>query len=116
MLRMIATALGVIMFAVPALADSDMPQHPHEYACYWVHGRYVIANGSGVRRIWIIGTHRVVHMYDEDMTALPPPLDRQTWNSPDLYGDFRICPLARDIPGHSRPVRIRGVRRLVVGG
>ena len=122
MLRMILTALGVIMFAGPAMADSDMRQHPHEYPCKWVHGRYGNYQGSGTRRIWIIGTHHIVHMWDEDETPLPA--DLVSWNNAEidrfyqqsdrfLYGDFRICPLERDVAGHSRHVRIRGARHLI---
>ena len=125
MLRMILATLGAMMIAVPALADSDMPQHPREYPCTWVHGRYIFANGSGIRRIWIIGTHRIVHMWDEDDTPMPAALTRYDHSIVDrllqnddafLFGNFLICPLERDRPGFSRHMRIRGARHLIWNG
>ena len=52
-------------------ASAHRPAAPHEYPCFWVHGRYGVYLGSGIRRIWIIGTHRIVHMWDDDPTPAP---------------------------------------------
>ena len=79
--------------------------------CRWVHGRYAIYNGSSLRRIWIIGTRRIVALRDED-AAVPPEIERYqhgfaSYGSFEdaLFGDFFVCALEG-----SRPVRMQHVR------
>jgi hypothetical protein len=89
--------------------------------CGWVHGRFAVYNGSSVRRIWIIGTHRTVAMLDDD-DAIPPEIGRYERSGPyfgledSLVGDFRIC--ARDTrrPGRMQHVYLRGTRNLTFRG
>ena len=86
--------------------------------CGWVHGRFAIYNGSGVQRIWIIGTRRVVALFDDD-NALPPAIERYERNGPSreaLFGDFRICAQETRRPGHMQHVRVTATRNLRLGG
>ena len=86
--------------------------------CGWVHGRFAIYNGSGVQRIWIIGTHRVVALFDDDK-ALPPAIERYERSGPSqeaLFGDFRICARETRRPGHMQHVRVTATRNLRLGG
>jgi len=106
--------LGVIA-AIAALQTP--PAHMGD--CKWVHGRYVVANGSGIRRIWIIGTHRVVHQYDDD--NIRPKAIRHyekinAWSGEGLYGDFYICAVEKSRPGHMQHVHICGTRHLIYRG
>jgi hypothetical protein len=111
--------LGLMLIGVCEAAYAQMPKTVREQPCYWVHGRYGAYIGSGLRRIWIIGTTRIVHMWDEDKTPMPPAVDRYHTIKPPrdfLYGDFKICPLESDRPGVSRHIRIRGARNLIYQG
>jgi len=42
--------------------------------CAWVQGRFAVYNGSSVRRIWIVGTRRIVAIPDDDPAPLPATL------------------------------------------
>ena len=40
--------------------------------------------------------------------------DGDGWFTRDIFADFTVEPLARDKKGHMRPVRIIGVKRVVI--
>jgi hypothetical protein len=84
--------------------------------CFEHHGRLSSQNGIALK-IWLIGTTRVVRV-DNDVDDIPPLVGKYLeMASPDhsyIYGDFDICPLAPDQPGHVRPVCVTDARRLVV--
>ena len=54
----------MFLIAAALLATSDPPKQTGQ--CRWVSGRFNLWNGSSVRRIWIIGTRRVVAVRDQD--------------------------------------------------
>ena len=85
--------------------------------CGWVHGRYGIANGSGVRRIWVIGTGHVLNLRDDDNTA-PDLLDpvKAAWRPfyNVIYGEFLVCAIERHIDGEMQQVRVRNVRNYII--
>lgn len=85
--------------------------------CGWVHGRYAIYNGSGVRRIWVIGSHRIVALADDDQD-IPPVIAhyRQDPSGGVLYGDFYICAREASRPGHMQHVRLVRTDHLVLRG
>jgi hypothetical protein len=87
--------------------------HPVE-PCFMHRGRLSSQNGIALT-IWLVGTTRIVNV---DETEIPSFLDRYLeLTSPDhsyIYGDFNVCPLAPDKPGHMRPVCVMGAERLVV--
>lgn len=89
--------------------------------CRWVHGRFNLWNGSSVRRIWIVGTHRIVALRDEDRDlpkAIFTYLDKQAYlkKTDGLYGDFKICALEPNLQGHMQHVRLKATRDLVFRG
>jgi hypothetical protein len=89
--------------------------------CHWVHGRSVVANGSMVQRIWIIGTNRVVAMRDDEQSVPTAILAYEEAAFSDrtrdfLFGDFRICALEDSRAGWMRLVRVMDVRNPIVGG
>ena len=67
--------------------------------------------------IWLIGTSRIVAL-DNGVEELPPLISKYLeMTSPNhsyVYGDFDICPLERDTPGHMRRVCVIGAQKLVV--
>ena len=85
-------------------------------SCFKHHGRLSSQNGIALT-IWLIGTTRRVGL-DNDFDDLPSIVRKYLeMTSPDhsyIYGDFDICPLERDTPGHLRQVCVVGAEKLVV--
>ncbi len=108
---MIAFLAAALTLAAPL---NKPPAHAGD--CAWVHGRFVVANGSSIQRIWVVGTHRIINLYDDD-TNLPPAVARyerdQGLEGDGLYGDFHVCALERSRPGWMQHVRMTGARRLI---
>jgi hypothetical protein len=70
--------------------------------CFEHHGRLAVSNGSGLT-IWMIGTTRRVRVENELATpSLKKYLSMTSDDESFIYGDFKVCPLERDKPGHMR--------------
>ena len=84
--------------------------------CFKHHGRLTSKNGIALT-IWLIGTSRIVAV-DNDLDEFPALMRKYLEiTSPShsyIYGDYEICPLQPDKPGHMRPVRVIGAEKLVV--
>ena len=84
--------------------------------CFKHHGRLSSQNGIALR-VWLIGTTRLVAL-DNDVDDLPAIVRRYLEiTSPDhsyIFGDFDICPVEPDRPGHVRRVCVGGGEKLVV--
>jgi len=97
--------------AQPALAKAG--------DCGWVHGRYAIANGSRVHRIWMIGTNHELNLdVADEAPGEPRPLKHilatpgyEPW-SDRLFGDFYVCARERRIRGHMQTVHLIRARNL----
>jgi hypothetical protein len=85
--------------------------------CLIKHGRFSTQNGIA-RTIWLIGTTRRVSVTNDLADFLPAQVLRYTeLTSPDhsyIFGDFTICPIERDQPGHMRSVCVTAASNLVV--
>ena len=110
----VALCLSISSREVSA-ATSQSRTQPVE-PCFKHHGRMQSRNGVALA-IWLIGTTRIVAV-DNDYTELPPLVQKYleitSPNHSYIYGDFDICPLEVDIPGHMRRVRVAGGEKLVV--
>ena len=84
--------------------------------CFTHHGRLSSQNGIALK-VWLIGTTRVVGL-ENDVDDLPATvrkyLDLSSPAHSYIYGDFSICPLEPDVPGHLRHVCVTGAHKLVV--
>ena len=88
--------------------------------CGWVYGRYGVYNGSGLSRIWIVGTNHIVNQ--RDGLPLPAELSLASGSYPGLggnvrdrvFGEFFICAEARYKGGHMQHVVIKRTRQLVL--
>ena len=112
-----AAALAIVLTSVmgqPARPASTWtcPVPPIE-SCFTHHGRLSSQNGIP-QRLWLIGTKRVVRVDNELPPLLQPYLEMTSPRHSYIYGDFVICPVERDVPGHMRRVCVTGARRLVV--
>jgi hypothetical protein len=89
---------------------------PPVEACFTQRGRLSSQNGVA-RMMWLIGTIRIVRV-ENDEDEIPGIVEKYlVMTSPNhsyIYGEFEICPLAPDEPGHMRPACISGGRKLVV--
>ncbi|MEO6340767.1 MAG: hypothetical protein ABIO39_12050 [Caulobacteraceae bacterium] len=112
-------ALGALSIAL-LTADGAAAKAP---SCYPVHGRLFAANGTPSLRIWPVGTRRILGVHDD---AAPDalPLELRGEGAPSMaasdgagdrvvYGDFTVCPLARDRRGHMRMVTVKAVKHPV---
>ncbi len=96
-----------------AAASQNQASH---YPCFKHHGRLVsYSSGSPSLRIWLIGTKRVVGLEDFTIpSVIEPYLDATSPDYSFIYGDFELCPVEPDKPGHMRRVRMVGAQNLVV--
>jgi hypothetical protein len=83
---------------------------------FTIHGRLRNYMGYAQMRIWIVGSTRILGVEgdtpgSEKVEALFPEDGRFDYT---VYGDFTVEPLAADIKGHKRPVRILKVKNVVV--
>jgi hypothetical protein len=111
--------------AASAVADGSKTQPPPRTGdCRWVHSRFVVANGSSIQRIWIVGSKRIVALPD-DYPHVPKVLadyeKEYGWHEEPgvdtaLYADFRVCALEDSKPGHMQHVRVDSLRNGWVAG
>lgn len=114
--------MALVMAAGLLGAATEHPPEPKSWRClvppvepcFTHRGRLSGQNGIAYM-IWLVGTKRIMSVYD---TQIPPVLSKYlSMTSPDhgdVYGDFEICPLERDRPGHMRSACVAGATRLVV--
>ena len=83
---------------------------------FTVHGRLRNYMGFAQMRIWIIGSTRMLGVNEDTAEAkkIAELFPNGGWFDYSVYGDFTVEPLAPDIKGHKRPVRIIKIRNIVV--
>ena len=109
--------ISFLLLAVCAsLARGDVFTGEKLNVPFTVHGRLGNYMGYAQMRIWVVGSTRMLGVEEktdasEKIAALFPDSGYfDHW----VYGDFSVEPLAPDIKGHKRPIRILGVRNIVV--
>ncbi|TMJ18816.1 MAG: hypothetical protein E6G92_03015 [Alphaproteobacteria bacterium] len=92
-------------------------------SCRTVHGRFFFANGTPSKRIWVVGTRRILGVSErpaaggEGVEGLPANLQAALPDQPfrtEVYGDFEVCPFTRERPGWMQIVCIARAARLHV--
>jgi hypothetical protein len=82
--------------------------------CVRRHGRLSSQNGI-TRKIWIVGTTRMLAVSN---ASVPPVIEKYLEMTSDnhsyIFGDFEICFLEPDVPGHIRSACVTGAEKLVV--
>ena len=106
------------MLVVLALLSNLLSgQGANSFPCFKQHGRFSTQNGTP-QAIWLIGTTRRVRVDGELPKALADLEDPYMMLTGDshsyIFGDFTICPLEKDIPGHQRLVKVTAAEKLVV--
>lgn len=118
-------AIPLIGALIASLCTIPMPVAAHNRGwfprevgeCGWVHGRLAVYNGSGVIRIWVIGTSHMLNLRDDD-TSGPEIIYPVTggWRPFEdaIYGDFYACAIERHVDGEMQQVRVTRVRNYVI--
>lgn len=82
--------------------------------CYEIRGRLSNWNGAPTVRIWIIGTHRLLGIHDEDKDLPANVRALLKGNFGDqVYGNFEVCPLTSYQRGAMQMVTVRSASHLV---
>jgi hypothetical protein len=82
--------------------------------CVKRHARLSSQNGIPFR-LWLIGTSRVMRIDDTEMPdTVQRYLNMTSEDHSYIYGDFEVCPLEADQPGHIRSACVRSADRLVI--
>jgi hypothetical protein len=110
---------AVIILAISLVAAS--PALASESGCRVVHGRMSLTNGTPSIRIWVIGTHRLLGVVQQDQSFgdLPAGI-RSLWAargegamwSSHIFGDFRVCPMSKGEFGSMQMVRVQEATNL----
>jgi hypothetical protein len=104
---------GLILLPVSLHASNDgnpsCRKDPRVVAsCITVHGRLSNWNGNPTRRIWIVGTKRMLGV--RDGTGLPAPLGEALGDfDHEVYGNFEFCPFTAPKSGVMQVGCIAGV-------
>jgi len=106
--------------------------------CYWTHGRLSAYNGNPTYRIWKIGTHRILGVYngpshfpprtiaDDETPELPANLERayeadhRRWKKSDsryyefpiIFADFEVCQLEPEKDGWMQAVCVESAKNV----
>ena len=114
----VVLTLVITLVATAARAQAapwPCSQQPIE-PCAKRHGRLSTQNGI-TTTIWIIGTTRRVAVVNPEALSPRVPETYLSMTSPDhayIFGDFDICPVEPDRPGHLKYVCVAGAEKLVV--
>ena len=107
----------MILLVVLALT-SVQPRLANVGDCGWVHGRYVVANGSRIHRIFVLGTGHALSLDfpDEGEGTASDPFrqlyDRFTPFKDEIYGDFYVCAREPRVQGSMQSVHLRKMKNL----
>ncbi len=87
-------------------------EYPIVGESFTVHGRLSQYNGNPTRKIWIVGTKRMLGI--REGTPLPANVDSLFADLDDqIFGDFVVCPLTECKPGAMQVVCVQSASKLV---
>lgn len=79
-------------------------------ACFTVHGRISMYNGTPTLRIWKIGTDRKLGV--QDFIVPESIATNLTWEKAG-YGDFYVCPFTREKPDEMQIVCVESASKVI---
>ena len=87
-------------------------------ACFTVHGRLSVWNGTPGLRIWVVGTNRILGVHNDDTdtkpAGYPACLLPNIGSGKELFADFEVCPYTADQPGSMRFICIQSASGMVL--
>jgi hypothetical protein len=81
-------------------------------ACFTLHGRLSIWNGSPSMRIWRMGTHRMLGVPSETAPENVSTLFVAQAFGTQVFGDFELCPFTKEKPNEMQMVCIESASNL----
>jgi len=118
--KVVFSTLLALLPSIPTIGEGVIAASPWRCrtrpveACFRHRGRLSGQNGIAFT-IWLIGTTRRVAVQNTEMPSfLEKYLSMTSEDQSYVYGDFEICPLAPDVPGHMREVCVSDADKLVV--
>ena len=121
----LAIAAAWLTSVVAVAASGSQPEaqkpatcrRPPIEPCVVRHGRLSTQNGI-TQTIWLIGTTRRLSVSNQFTDFLPyaalPYTELTSADHSYIFGDFTICPIEPDVPGHMRDVCVTAAKNLVL--
>jgi hypothetical protein len=123
----------LFLFLLPVVSSKGMAQSPASEAkekscrthplligrCFSVRGRLSIYNGSPARRLWRIGTKRMLgiseqRFFVEGFRNVPEDMENKLNEDVAIFGDFVVCPFTRSKAGEMQLICIEEGKNLAV--
>ena len=108
----------LLSIVLAAAQPHEQPRLAKTGDCGWVHGRYGVSNGSGIHRIWMIGTNHMINLDVSDEGVGPfPELIAAGRFEPFrnfIYGDFYVCAMKGRVKGQMQEVHLMRYRKIVI--
>jgi hypothetical protein len=87
--------------------------------CFTVRGRLSIYSGAPSRRLWRVGTRRMLGISEQRFSVagyrnVPDYIESKINEDVAIFGDFLVCPFTRSKPGEMQLVCIESGKNLVV--
>jgi len=113
-------AFLLLLFGLLSIGAEELKREPCKGnpalvgPCMAMRGRIGFANGAYWAKIWKVGTQRMLGIHRD--IPLPQNLHDALSGRWDVvvFGDFVVCPLTPDIPGHMQSVCVESAAHLRV--
>ena len=83
-------------------------------ACFSLHGRMSLWEGSPSLRIWRIGTKRILGVLPSENPIVPAAIRERLAFGVEFYGNFEVCPFTARKPGSMQMVCVQRASNVVV--
>ena len=109
-MKTITRLAAILIVLAPTFgAAADSCRQTSYGKCYKVHGRYSVY-GNGQNVLWPVGTHRLLNVMAGD--EAPYKLVEDDLDGYDVFGDFVVCPLEKDVAGAMRKVCMQSANNM----
>jgi len=110
-------ALLIMLLSISSL-HAEVFTGENQNQPFTIHGRLSCYNGGNGLRIWIVGSNRMLYVAGDTTPALERVNqffgDGDGWFTRQVFANFTVEPLAPDVKGHMRPVRILAIKDVVI--
>jgi hypothetical protein len=82
-------------------------------ACFTIHARVFMSNGTPSIRMWPVGTKRILGVLPSEAEIMPDVVRRNVNWTTRVYGDYEVCPFTPEKVGEMRFVCIESASNLI---
>jgi len=120
----VLVAALVLLAGESAPLAAVFPRNAPFGQCRTVHGRLALANGTFSYRIWVIGTHRMLRVVDDqgdnfnELRKLPVPIAQRLHAykddpfRPQVFADYTVCDFTKREPGVMQSVTVTAAKNI----